>query len=141
LRNAGSLASDNGIQLFCRFCVMYIDKYMNFHLQPMAVHLERERWSFFSNILGVGVIKSVDATSIPKAVDNFEKEIWGDKFDELDDNDDVKGDALLGIDGLQEGTQGSSERLHTALTKGCFKGPIDYDKQCGVINNKNLPCL
>ncbi|KXN89401.1 SAGA-associated factor 73 [Leucoagaricus sp. SymC.cos] len=24
--------------------------------------------------------------------------------------------------------------------KGRVKGPIDYDKQCGVINDKNLPC-
>ncbi|CAA7267390.1 unnamed protein product [Cyclocybe aegerita] len=26
------------------------------------------------------------------------------------------------------------------VTKGRMKGPIDYDKQCGVINDKNLPC-
>ena len=26
------------------------------------------------------------------------------------------------------------------VTKGRFKGPIDYDKHCGVINDKNLPC-
>jgi SAGA-associated factor 73 len=26
------------------------------------------------------------------------------------------------------------------VTKGRFKGPVDYDKQCGVINEKNLPC-
>lgn len=26
------------------------------------------------------------------------------------------------------------------VTKGRFKGPVDYDKQCGVINDKNLPC-
>ncbi|KAJ3564106.1 hypothetical protein NP233_g8514 [Leucocoprinus birnbaumii] len=26
------------------------------------------------------------------------------------------------------------------VTKGRVKGPIDYDKQCGVINDKNLPC-
>ena len=25
-------------------------------------------------------------------------------------------------------------------TKGRFKGPIDYDRHCGVINDKNLPC-
>lgn len=25
-------------------------------------------------------------------------------------------------------------------TKGRVKGPIDYDKQCGVINDKTLPC-
>ncbi|KAF8892105.1 SCA7, zinc-binding domain-containing protein [Infundibulicybe gibba] len=26
------------------------------------------------------------------------------------------------------------------LTKGRYKGPVDYDKQCGVINDRNLPC-
>ena len=26
------------------------------------------------------------------------------------------------------------------VTKGRLKGPVDYDKQCGVINDKNLPC-
>jgi SAGA-associated factor 73 len=26
------------------------------------------------------------------------------------------------------------------VTKGRFKGPIDYDKHCGVINDKGLPC-
>ncbi|KAJ7224431.1 SCA7, zinc-binding domain-containing protein [Mycena pura] len=28
----------------------------------------------------------------------------------------------------------------TKITKGRMKGPIDYDQQCGVINDKNLPC-
>ncbi|KAF5369228.1 hypothetical protein D9757_010033 [Collybiopsis confluens] len=26
------------------------------------------------------------------------------------------------------------------ITKGRAKGPVDYDKQCGVINDKGLPC-
>ncbi|ESK96421.1 histone acetylation-related protein [Moniliophthora roreri MCA 2997] len=26
------------------------------------------------------------------------------------------------------------------VTKGRVKGPVDYDKQCGVINDKGLPC-
>ncbi|KAJ7281668.1 SCA7, zinc-binding domain-containing protein [Mycena rebaudengoi] len=26
------------------------------------------------------------------------------------------------------------------ITKGRMKGPVDYDQQCGVINDKNLPC-
>lgn len=26
------------------------------------------------------------------------------------------------------------------VTKGRMKGPVDFDKQCGVINDKNLPC-
>ncbi|KZT10100.1 SCA7-domain-containing protein [Laetiporus sulphureus 93-53] len=26
------------------------------------------------------------------------------------------------------------------VNKGRFKGPVDYDKQCGVINDKGLPC-
>ncbi|KAJ3786498.1 SCA7-domain-containing protein [Lentinula aff. detonsa] len=26
------------------------------------------------------------------------------------------------------------------VTKGRMKGPVDYDKQCGVINDKGLPC-
>ena len=26
------------------------------------------------------------------------------------------------------------------ITKGRMKGPVDLDKQCGVINDKNLPC-
>src|ERR1700722_8317097 len=28
----------------------------------------------------------------------------------------------------------------TKVTKGRHKGPVDYDKQCGVINDKGLPC-
>jgi SAGA-associated factor 73 len=28
----------------------------------------------------------------------------------------------------------------TKVTKGRMKGPVDYDQQCGVINDKNLPC-
>lgn len=28
----------------------------------------------------------------------------------------------------------------TKVTKGRTKGPADYDKQCGVINDKGLPC-
>lgn len=28
----------------------------------------------------------------------------------------------------------------TKVTKGRVKGPVDYDKQCGVINDKGLPC-
>lgn len=28
----------------------------------------------------------------------------------------------------------------TKVTKGRAKGPVDLDKQCGVINDKNLPC-
>lgn len=28
----------------------------------------------------------------------------------------------------------------TKVTKGRIKGPVDYDKQCGVINDKGLPC-
>ncbi|KAL4250331.1 hypothetical protein ABKN59_005897 [Abortiporus biennis] len=28
----------------------------------------------------------------------------------------------------------------TKVTKGRFKGPVDFDKQCGVINDKGLPC-
>ena len=28
----------------------------------------------------------------------------------------------------------------TKVTKGRAKGPVDYDKQCGVINDKGLPC-
>ncbi|KAH9839828.1 SCA7-domain-containing protein [Rhodofomes roseus] len=32
------------------------------------------------------------------------------------------------------------KKAATKVTKGRFKGPVDYDKQCGVINDKNLPC-
>lgn len=28
----------------------------------------------------------------------------------------------------------------TKVTKGRAKGPVDLDRQCGVINDKNLPC-
>lgn len=28
----------------------------------------------------------------------------------------------------------------TKVTKGRIKGPVDFDRQCGVINDKNLPC-
>jgi len=32
------------------------------------------------------------------------------------------------------------KKAATKVTKGRFKGPVDYDKQCGVINDKGLPC-
>ncbi|EMD39052.1 hypothetical protein CERSUDRAFT_151939 [Gelatoporia subvermispora B] len=37
-------------------------------------------------------------------------------------------------------SQPKKKKPATKVTKGRFKGPVDYDKQCGVINDKNLPC-
>ncbi|KAJ8583767.1 SCA7-domain-containing protein, partial [Rhizopogon salebrosus TDB-379] len=35
---------------------------------------------------------------------------------------------------------GEPSKKKTKITKGRTKGPVDYDKQCGVINDKGLPC-
>ncbi|KAF5335024.1 hypothetical protein D9758_016191 [Tetrapyrgos nigripes] len=35
---------------------------------------------------------------------------------------------------------GESSLFSPKATKGRVKGPVDYDKQCGVINDKGLPC-
>jgi len=35
---------------------------------------------------------------------------------------------------------GEPSKKKTKVTKGRTKGPVDYDKQCGVINDKGLPC-
>ncbi|OCH93669.1 SCA7-domain-containing protein [Obba rivulosa] len=37
-------------------------------------------------------------------------------------------------------SQPKKKKPATKVTKGRFKGPVDYDKQCGVINDKGLPC-
>jgi SAGA-associated factor 73 len=34
----------------------------------------------------------------------------------------------------------SKKGVTPKITKGRLKGPVDLDKQCGVINDKNLPC-
>ncbi|KIJ70023.1 hypothetical protein HYDPIDRAFT_171939 [Hydnomerulius pinastri MD-312] len=45
-------------------------------------------------------------------------------------------------EGGEEGVDDPSEpsKKKTKITKGRTKGPVDYDKQCGVINDKGLPC-
>lgn len=32
------------------------------------------------------------------------------------------------------------KKLNAKVGKGRFKGPVDFDKHCGVINDKGLPC-
>ncbi|KZS90491.1 SCA7-domain-containing protein, partial [Sistotremastrum niveocremeum HHB9708] len=42
-------------------------------------------------------------------------------------------------DGADDGSP-KKKKPATKVTKGRFKGPVDVDKQCGVINDKGLPC-
>ncbi|KAG2754728.1 SCA7-domain-containing protein [Suillus brevipes Sb2] len=43
-------------------------------------------------------------------------------------------------DGEDGDEAGEPSKKKTKITKGRTKGPVDYDKQCGVINDKGLPC-
>ncbi|THH09904.1 hypothetical protein EW145_g1692 [Phellinidium pouzarii] len=43
-------------------------------------------------------------------------------------------------DGFDEDVTGKKKKPATKITKGRMKGPVDLDRQCGVINDKNLPC-
>ncbi|KAI5124273.1 hypothetical protein M0805_005122 [Coniferiporia weirii] len=43
-------------------------------------------------------------------------------------------------DGLDDDVAGKRKKPATKITKGRMKGPVDLDRQCGVINDKNLPC-
>ncbi|KIM68576.1 hypothetical protein SCLCIDRAFT_104847 [Scleroderma citrinum Foug A] len=43
-------------------------------------------------------------------------------------------------DGDEVDDPSEPSKKKTKLTKGRTKGPVDYDKQCGVINDKGLPC-
>ncbi|KAF9268999.1 SCA7-domain-containing protein [Marasmius fiardii PR-910] len=48
-----------------------------------------------------------------------------------------------GAEGATDPSQGPPKKKTKPtpkVTKGRLKGPVDYDKQCGVINDKNLPC-
>ncbi|GJJ11111.1 hypothetical protein Clacol_005342 [Clathrus columnatus] len=40
----------------------------------------------------------------------------------------------------EDGPPNKKARPAPKITKGRAKGPIDYDRQCGVINDKGLPC-
>lgn len=39
-----------------------------------------------------------------------------------------------------DGPKSKKAKPATKVTKGRFKGPVDLDRQCGVINDKGLPC-
>ena len=43
-------------------------------------------------------------------------------------------------DGIEEEPGKKKAKPATKITKGRLKGPIDLDRQCGVINDKGLPC-
>ncbi|KAF8518985.1 SCA7, zinc-binding domain-containing protein [Hysterangium stoloniferum] len=45
-------------------------------------------------------------------------------------------------EGMDDGPGPPNKKARPApkITKGRAKGPVDYDKQCGVINDKGLPC-
>ncbi|KAF9226525.1 SCA7-domain-containing protein [Gyrodon lividus] len=43
-------------------------------------------------------------------------------------------------DGEEVDDPSEPSKKKTKLTKGRTKGPVDYDRQCGVINDKGLPC-
>lgn len=45
-----------------------------------------------------------------------------------------------GVDGEEGDDPSEPSKKKTKTTKGRIKGPVDYDKQCGVINDKGLPC-
>ncbi|KAF8558939.1 SCA7-domain-containing protein [Imleria badia] len=45
-----------------------------------------------------------------------------------------------GVDGEEGDDPSEPSKKKTKITKGRIKGPVDYDKQCGVINDKGLPC-
>lgn len=45
-----------------------------------------------------------------------------------------------GVDGEEGDDPLEPSKKKTKITKGRTKGPVDYDKQCGVINDKGLPC-
>ena len=52
-----------------------------------------------------------------------------------------KGKKRKAEDEIDDPTQTKKKKqAATKVTKGRFKGPVDYDKQCGVINDKGLPC-
>ncbi|KAH7916095.1 SCA7-domain-containing protein [Hygrophoropsis aurantiaca] len=63
----------------------------------------------------------------------------------------VKGKSADGEVKLEKGKKRAAEgdeaedpsepnKKKTKITKGRTKGPVDYEKQCGVINDKGLPC-
>ncbi|KAI6105623.1 SCA7-domain-containing protein [Pisolithus sp. B1] len=43
-------------------------------------------------------------------------------------------------DGDEVDDPSEPSKKKTKVTKGRTKGPVDYDRQCGVINDKGLPC-
>lgn len=51
-----------------------------------------------------------------------------------------KGKKRKAEDEIEDPTQTKKKQAAAKVTKGRFKGPVDYDKQCGVINDKGLPC-
>ncbi|TDL24090.1 SCA7-domain-containing protein [Rickenella mellea] len=58
------------------------------------------------------------------------------------DAEDAKKGKKRKADEEEPGEEGGKKKNKpaTKVTKGRFKGPVDYDRQCGVINDKNLPC-
>jgi len=52
----------------------------------------------------------------------------------------TKGKKRKGEDEEDPSQPNKKKKVTAKITKGRFKGPIDYDKHCGVINDKNLPC-
>ncbi|KAG8218689.1 SCA7-domain-containing protein, partial [Butyriboletus roseoflavus] len=45
-----------------------------------------------------------------------------------------------GVDGEEGDDPSEPSKKKIKITKGRTKGPVDYDRQCGVINDKGLPC-
>ena len=45
-----------------------------------------------------------------------------------------------GVDGEEGDDPSEPSKKKIKTTKGRTKGPVDYDKQCGVINDKGFPC-
>ncbi|KIJ55680.1 hypothetical protein M422DRAFT_24231 [Sphaerobolus stellatus SS14] len=54
--------------------------------------------------------------------------------------DDSKNNKKRKWEDGEDGPPNKKARPAPKVTKGRAKGPIDYDKQCGVINDKGLPC-
>ncbi|EPQ56460.1 SCA7-domain-containing protein [Gloeophyllum trabeum ATCC 11539] len=44
------------------------------------------------------------------------------------------------VDSPEDPNQPKKKKTTAKVTNRRFKGPVDYDKQCGVINDKGLPC-
>ncbi|KAH9479590.1 SAGA-associated factor 73 [Psilocybe cubensis] len=56
------------------------------------------------------------------------------------DGDDKKGGKKRKASPSPDEPSKKKAKPATKVTKGRMKGPVDYDKQCGVINDKGMPC-